>query len=92
MRPATGTPAIFTAFTDAEIERMAEMEHGRWTIERLRDGWRPGPRDEARKLHNCLVPWSALSNDPNGVKRHDREGVRAFPAILATAGLEVFRK
>ena len=67
---------------------MAEMEHGRWIIERLSDGWRYGPRDDARKLHNCLVSWAELSED---IKKHDRNAVRSFPSILAKAGLEVYR-
>jgi hypothetical protein len=36
------SPAILTYFTDAEVERMAELEQGRWNIERLRDRWRSG--------------------------------------------------
>lgn len=82
------SPSIFQGFTENDIECMAEMEHGRWNIERLRDGWRHGPRDDARKLHDCLVPWSQL---PENVKKYDRNAVRCFPAILARAGLEIYR-
>ncbi|MCL5282848.1 MAG: RyR domain-containing protein [Planctomycetes bacterium] len=84
-------PVIFKSFTPEEVELMAELEHGRWNIERLRDGWRPGPRDDTKKTHNCLAPWCALSDGPDGVKRYDREAVQAFPEILAKAGLEVYR-
>jgi hypothetical protein len=84
--------SLFNKFTDKEIERMAELEHGRWNVERLRDGWRLGPRDDAAKTHNCLVAWPALSDGPDGVKRYDRESVRKFPEILAEAGLEIYRK
>lgn len=92
VRPAVdpARPAILAGFTDAELERMAEMEHGRWNVERLRDGWRPGTtRDDTRKIHNCLVPWSEL---PEGIKHYDSDAVKEFPAILARAGLEVCRK
>ena len=72
------------------IERMAELEHGRWNVERLRDGWRFGrPRDDARKLHDCLVPWENL---PENIREYDRNSIRAFPKILSEAGLEVFRR
>ena len=72
---------------------MAELEHGRWNIERLRDKWRYGPvKDEERKLHPCLVSWLKLKDGDDGVKKYDRNSVCAFPAILAKAGLEVFRK
>jgi ppGpp synthetase/RelA/SpoT-type nucleotidyltranferase len=83
------SPSILEDVTNDEIERMAEMEHGRWIVERLRDGWRLGPRDNAKKLHDCLVPWSEL---PDHIKRYDRDAVRNFPSILEKAGLEVYRK
>jgi hypothetical protein len=80
---------VFTGFTDIEVERMAELEHGRWNVERLRDGWRYGKqRDDSRKTHDCLVSWQELSDD---IKRYDRNAVRAFPETLAKAGLEVRR-
>ena len=90
VREVDGTPAILSDFTDAEVERMAELEHGRWNIERLRDGWRYAKtRDDSRKLHDCLVRWEEL---PDDIKRYDRDAVRAFPVILAKAGLEVRRR
>jgi ppGpp synthetase/RelA/SpoT-type nucleotidyltranferase len=89
LRKVDGPPAILTDFTDPEVERMAELEHGRWNVERLRDGWRYGrPRDDSRKIHDCLVSWEEL---PDDIKRYDRDAVRAFPEILAKAGLEVTR-
>ncbi len=87
--PAPATPVIFQDFTPDEIERMAELEHGRWNLERLREGWRFGPRDDARRRHPCLVSWSEL---PDAIKKFDRDAVRHFPEILARAGLEVVRK
>ena len=89
VRPAKKKPVVFTGFTAREVESMAEMEHGRWNVERLRDGWRRGtPRDDLRKIHDCIVPWSEL---PEAIKHYDRDAVRPSPAILATAGLEVSR-
>ncbi len=92
VRPASGEPVVFQNFTAAEIELMAELEHGRWNIERLRNGWRPGKRDDEKKLHDCLVAWTELTDGPDGVKRYDRNAVKSFPEILAKAKLEVFRK
>jgi len=92
VRPAAD-PKVTVTFTPDEIERMAEMEHGRWNVERLRDGWRSGkPRDDQKKIHDCLAPWKDLPDGEEGVKKYDRQSVRAFPAILAHAGLEVVRK
>jgi hypothetical protein len=77
------------AFTAEEVERMAKMEHGRWSVERLRDGWRHAKeRDDAKKLHSCLVPWTEL---PEQFREYDREAVLSFPAILARAGMEIYR-
>ena len=82
-------PKILDDLTPAEIERMAELEHGRWNVDRLKDQWRPGPRDNAKKLHDCLIPWEDL---PEHIKFYDREAVAQFPAVLAQAGFEIYRK
>jgi ppGpp synthetase/RelA/SpoT-type nucleotidyltranferase len=89
VREAKGKPVIFSRFSKQEVEHMAELEHGRWNIERLRDGWRHGVRDDAKKLHDCLVPWKEL---PEKIKPYDRDAVQAFPEILAKAGLEIYRR
>jgi hypothetical protein len=93
VRSATGGADAIKNFAGQEfkddVEHMAELEHGRWNVERLRDGWRYGaPRDDAKKLHNCLVAWKDL---PDDIRQYDRNGVRAFPEILAGAGFEIFR-
>ncbi len=80
---------MFADEDEHRVEQMAELEHGRWNADRLRNGWRPGARDDGRKLHDCLVPWSEL---PEDIKRYDRDAVRKFPEILAQAGLEVYRE
>ena len=88
VRSVEDEPVIFSDFRPEEIEQMAELEHGRWNVERLRDGWRHGIRDNAEKRHDCLVPWSKL---PEAIKDFDRTAVCEFPRILAAAKLEVFR-
>jgi hypothetical protein len=90
VRLAKGPPRIYHELKPEDIERMAELEHGRWNVERLRNGWRSGkPRDDEKKIHDCLVPWSEL---PENIRDYDRHGVSAFPEILAKAGLEISRK
>jgi ppGpp synthetase/RelA/SpoT-type nucleotidyltranferase len=85
---ATGRAAKVT-FTKDEIEVMAEMEHGRWNVERLLDGWkRGGKRDIANKISPFLEAWAKL---PEDVKEWDRETVRKIPEFLAKVGLEVRR-
>lgn len=83
-----GNAAIVNISED-EARKMAEMEHGRWVVERELDGWRFGPqRDDSKRIHPCLLPWNMLSDE---VKRWDVNAVRHWPEILAHAKLEVHR-
>jgi ppGpp synthetase/RelA/SpoT-type nucleotidyltranferase len=82
-------PVLFAEFEEREMEEMAQLEHGRWNVDRLRDGWRPGPRDDELRLHDGIVRWTDLRED---VKEYDRLAVRNFPNLLAQAGWEVFRR
>lgn len=76
-----------TELTGAQIETMAELEHARWNLERLRAGWRwAADRDPDRKLSPYLTSWSELSDEVRG---YDRETVREIPTHLAKVGLEV---
>lgn len=78
------------AFAPTEVERLAIIEHRRWAVERWLDGWTYGPqRDNARKLHPQLIPYSELS-DP--MQDLDRFAVRLVPALLARSGLGVVRR
>jgi voltage-gated potassium channel Kch len=77
------------AFTPAEIETMAELEHERWCRERRAEGWTAGPtRDDGRKVTPYLVDWDRL---PEDVKDYDRNAVRALPELLTFAGYEIAR-
>lgn len=69
---------------------MAKMEHARWNVERLLNGWKWGEkRDVTKKVSPYLVPWSELSID---MKECDRQTVRKIPEFLAKVGLEVHRQ
>lgn len=89
IRPARGRAPATMTFTAEEIEMMAEMEHGRWNVERLLDGWRWGPKKDAeKKISPYLVSWQEL---PDGIRDWDRKTVAAIPDFLARLGLEVYR-
>lgn len=76
-------------FSSEELELMARMEHERWVEEKLREGWRYGPkRDDTKKIHPSLVPWSELSQEE---KDKDRNPVRALPEFLAKARFQIYR-
>jgi ppGpp synthetase/RelA/SpoT-type nucleotidyltranferase len=75
------------AFSDGQIEIMAELEHARWNMERLRSGWRPGPRDHAARTSPYLVSWAEL---PDAIKGYDRDNVRLMADRLKAVGYEVY--
>ena len=83
---ARDAPVVF-APTDELVEELAEMEHGRWVVERLLAGWTWGPvRNNDRKQRPQLVPWSALSEEE---KDKDRSAVRTNIANLQVAGYAI---
>ena len=74
---------------EAGVKRLAEMEHGRWNVERLLLGWRwAEEKDVARKLSPYLVPWDRLSPEIQG---YDVNAIRDLPKMFREAGLEVYR-
>lgn len=67
-------------FTAEEVETMAQIEHGRWVVERLSSGWRFGEeRSAEKKTSPYLVAWSDL---PEEIKELDRQTVRKIPGLL----------
>ena len=77
-------------FTEEELEFLAQLEHGRWNVERLSTGWKWGAtKDEARKISPYLIPWEEL---PEHVKEWDRKAVRAIPEVLREAKMEIRRQ
>jgi len=86
---SSGTAGNPVDFTEDEIERMAELEHGRWNAERLRSEWRWGPhKDPAKRISPYIVPWSEL---PEPIREYDRSAVREWPKVLAQAAWMVSR-
>jgi hypothetical protein len=91
-RPKTGNPGQEQqpgTLTGEEIEYLARMAHERWCHEKRSDGWIYGdPRDDDKKLHNCLVLWEQL---PDELKKIDRNTMKSIPRILDRAGFEIYR-
>ena len=70
------------------LKLMAEMEHGRFNVERIRAGWKLGEkRDHFKKISPYLRPWIELSDD---VQAWDLDYVAGWPKDLKEAGLEVY--
>lgn len=76
-------------FSQAEIELLAENEHGRWNAERLLEGWTLGEeKSTAKKTSPYLVSWVDL---PEDIREWDRMAVRNIPNLLAAVDLEIRR-
>jgi hypothetical protein len=87
--PTPGWQPTRMAFTPAEVERLAQMEHERWIDERTAMGWQRGAEaDSERRISPYLVPWAEL---PEQAKEWNREAVREIPDLVALEGFEVVR-
>jgi hypothetical protein len=73
------------AFTEADIELLAKMEHQRWVQERQAQGYVYGPKREG-KQHPDMVGWQYLSEN---AREKDRDAIRELPAILRQAGFRI---
>jgi hypothetical protein len=82
-----GTPPV--ELSEAEIERMAKLEHERWVGERTQEGWRQEAEpDYESRVHPDIVAWEELPRDRQDI---NRRLVAARPAMLAEVGIEISR-
>lgn len=82
-----GDQAGLPAFSDSELDHLAQLEHQRWMEHRLEGGWTYGPKtDPARKIHASLVDWDDLSEEE---REKDRAMIRSIPEILAKVGFGI---
>ena len=72
---------------EADVEKLAALEHWRWCQELQSLGWRYAEiRDDFLKRHNRLVEWETL---PDGVKDYNRDMARMLPQIADAAGMSL---
>jgi TrkA-N domain/RyR domain len=75
---------------DREIERLAELEHRRWIIERELLGYSYGEvRSEFPPRHDLLTDWEEL---PEAVRQFNRDDARRLPSLLAHLNWEIRRQ
>ena len=71
-------------------ERLAENVHDVWSAGRIADGWQWGEkRDDARKLHPCLVPYDQL---PESEKAYDRNTAMETIKTILQLGYTIEKK
>ena len=76
-------------------ERLAEVEHHRWCAERIVCGWHQAEdditRNDARRIHNLIVPYSELSDDRKDGRKlayernKDYNVIATLPLLLEVA-------
>lgn len=68
-------------------EQLARNTHEVWAAGRVRDGWRYGPeRNDAEKLHPCLVPYEML---PESEKEYDRRTAMETLCLIVKLGYQI---
>ena len=71
------------------IEALAENVHDTWAKGRMDDGWTYGPfRDDAKKQHPCLVPYSEL---PESEKAYDRDTAISTLKLICKMGYRIVK-
>ena len=71
-------------------EKIAENVHEVWSMNRLNEGWRHGfERDDKKKTHPCLVPYSDL---PESEKEYDRATSLETIKLILKLGFEINKK
>lgn len=69
------------------IEALAKNVHDTWAKGRMDEGWTYGPvRDDAKRRHPCLVPYSDL---PESEKAYDRATAVSALKFICKAGYEI---
>jgi len=69
------------------IELLSALEHNGWWMQRLKVGWKYGEiRDNKRKIHHLLKPYSEL---PNFEKEKDRNSIKNYQHILENVGYQI---
>jgi hypothetical protein len=86
---APGVAAEALKLTADELNKLAELDHRRWVIERKLRGWKHGAtRDEVLLTHPELLEWGAL---PESSREFNRERMRRLPEVCRNAGMRMIR-
>lgn len=88
-RPVDTSAVALPPDLQALTEHLAENAHDLWAAQRLADGWQYGPRrDDAGKLHPCLVPYADL---PESEKEYDRQAAMGTVKAILALGYNIER-
>lgn len=72
---------------DTTIDTLAQLEHGRWNVERLAFGWRYAKqKDVTKRLSPYLIPWKDV---PKDIQQYDIDAILELPKKFREAGMDV---
>lgn len=87
-RHVTEDPIRKELATTENLELLSEAEHNGWMVERMLNKWRYGrTRDDDKKRHDCLIPYSQLTEY---TKNFDRWTIIGGPAPVGKPHEEQF--
>ena len=70
-------------------EEIAKNVHETWSEGRIKDGWKYGEeRNDAEKLHPCLVPYEELTE---AEKEYDRNTSQETLKLIMKLGFKIVR-
>lgn len=70
-------------------ELIAQNVHEVWSEGRMKDGWKYGAeRNDAEKLHPCLVPYAEL---PDEEKEYDRRTSQETLKLIIKLGFKIVK-
>ena len=71
-------------------ELISQNTHEVWSENRMKDGWRYGEaRNDAEKLHPCLVPYDQL---PESEKEYDRSTSMHTLKLIMKLGYKIVKE
>ena len=75
---------------NALAEEIAKNVHEVWAEGRMKEGWTYGEkRDDARKLHPCLVPYEELTETE---KEYDRNTSQETLKLIMKLGFKIVKE
>src|ERR1022692_4316948 len=96
---SNNTKNSLVLFEDANVgdflkqhqEFLAEAEHQGWEEQKRMEGWTysPPPRDNAKRTHPLLIPYSEL---PEQEKDKDRRTIKNYPKYARAAGFKIMSR
>lgn len=86
-RPIDTSSVALPVELQSLLEQLAENTHETWAAQRIKEGWRFGPkRDDGKKEHPGLVPYAQLSESE---KEYDRKTAAETLKLIMKLGFDI---